>query len=98
MPVTDVTAITVNGHSILYHLADGSTFDSRGSLSQAARELEGTPFVRVSSGALVNMDYVRSVNTLGVELASGEKFPISRPKRRDVLLAIASYYGGSERS
>lgn len=98
MPVTDVTAITVDRHSVLYHLADGSTFNSRGSLSQAACELEGTPFVRVSSGALVNMDYVRSVNTLNVELTSGEKYSISRPKRRDVLLAIASYYGGSERS
>lgn len=98
MPVADVTAITVDGHSILYHLADGSTFESRGSLGKVAQDLAGTSFVRVTSGALVNMDYVRTVDTLNVKLASGEEYPISRPKRRDVLRAIASYYGGSKRS
>lgn len=97
MPVTEITAITVNGHSIRYHLADGSVFDSRGSLGKVAQGLAGTSFVKVSSGALVNMDYVRTVDTLSVKLASGEEYPISRPKRRDVLQTIASYYGGSKR-
>jgi len=98
MPITDVTAITVDGHTINYHQTDGTVFEARGSMGKVAQELAGTPFVRVTSGALVNMDYVRSVDTWGVKLSTGEEYPISRPKRKDVLREIASYFGGSDRS
>ena len=97
LPVTDVTAITLDGHAICYHLEDGSTFSSRGSMGKVAKSLEGTPFVMVTSGTLVNMDFVRSVDTYGVKLSTGEEYPISRPKRKDVLRDIANYYGGSGR-
>ena len=95
MPVASVKAITVDGHTINYHLADGAVFSSRGSMGKVARSLEGTPFVMVTSGCLVNMDFVRTVNALGVKLSTGEEYPISRPKRKDVLREIANYYGGS---
>ena len=96
MPVTSVTAITVDGHTINYHLADGTVFASRGSMGKVAKSLEGSPFVMVTSGALVNMDFVRTVNALGVKLSTGEEYPISRPKRKDALREIANYYGGSD--
>ena len=96
MPVTSVTAITVDGHTINYHLADGTIFASRGSMGKVAKSLEGSPFVMVTSGTLVNMDFVRNVNSWGVRLSTDEEYPISRPKRRDVLREIANYYGGSD--
>ena len=98
LPITTITAITVDGHTIHYHQTDGTEFVARGSMGKVAQELEETPFVRVTSGSLVNMDYVRSVDTWGVKLSTGEEYPISRPKRKDVLLEIANYFGGSKRS
>ena len=98
LPITTITAITVDGHTIRYRQTDGTEFVARGSMGKVAQELEGTPFVRVTSGSLVNMDYVRSVDTWGVKLSTGEEYPISRPKRKDVLLEIANYFGGSKRS
>ena len=98
IPITDVTAITVDGHTVNYHQIDGTEFVARGSMGKVAQELEGTPFVRVTSGVLVNMDYVRSVDTWGVKLSTGEEYPISRPKRKEVLRIIANYFGGSDRS
>lgn len=98
IPITTVTAITVDVHTIRYHQSDGTVFEARGSMGKVAQELEGTSFVRVTSGTLVNMDYVRSVDIWGVKLSTGEEYPISRPKRRDVLREIANYFGGSDRS
>ena len=63
LPITTITAITVDGHTIRYHQTDGTEFVAR-----------------------------------GVKLSTGEEYPISRPKRKDVLLEIANYFGGSKRS
>lgn len=94
MPLADIIAIEVRGHNLLYHLTDNSEYSVRGTLSGLSSNLEGTAFVRVSSGVLVNMDRVRSIHGPDVQMSDGSVYSISRPRRTEALEAIARYYGG----
>ena len=94
IPVSDITAIDVQGHNLAYHLTDNRETLARGTLSALAKELAGTSFVQISSSALVNMDHVRTIRGSDVHTSDGGVYVISRPKRKAALEAIAAYYGG----
>lgn len=96
IPVSDITAIDVRGHNLVYHLTDNRETIARGTLSALAKELAGTSFVQVSSSALVNMDHVRTIRGSDVHTSDGGIYVISRPKRKAALEAIARYYGGND--
>lgn len=91
--VSDLVFVDVNGHNLTYHLADGSSFSARDSLSHAAEGLGGAPFLRVSSGCLINMGHVRGVRDAEVTLTGGERVWISRANKRRCLEEISRYLG-----
>ncbi len=57
------------------------------------RELAGSCFVRCHTGYLVNLYFVKRVEKLEMELTTGEKIPISQPKRKMVMEKLADYWG-----
>ena len=97
MPLSQVVAIEINRHNLIYHLdGESEPFVFRGSLNKVEEELTGTSFVRISNSCIVNMDYVRRISGSEVHMASDEVYYISRTKRKEALAAIARYYGGNE--
>lgn len=84
----------VHGHNVVFHLADGSSFSARMSLSRAWDELGGSPFLRISSGCVVNMEHVRGVHDAEVTLSTGDVVWISRANKRRCLEEIARFLGG----
>ncbi len=64
---------------------------------KSMKELEGIlsrqGFVRCHSSYLVNLYYVKGVRKLEIELITGEKIPISQPKRKEFMEQIAGYWG-----
>ncbi|MCI9025903.1 MAG: response regulator transcription factor [Dorea sp.] len=56
-------------------------------------ELTEAHFLRCHSSYLVNLLFVKRVDKLELELTTGEKLPISQPKRKLVMEKLADYWG-----
>ena len=50
-------------------------------------------FTRCHASFLVNLAYVKSVENLEAVLTTGERIPISQPKRKDFMGKLAEYWG-----
>lgn len=93
-PASELVCIEVKGHDLMYTLASDEEVPVRGSLVKAEPELGGTPFLRISSGCVINMAHVRGVRDAAVKLTGGHVTWISRANKRRCLDAIARYLGG----
>ena len=86
--------VELDGHYLVYHLDDGTEHRARGSMRQAEQALAAGPFLRVSSGQIVNMEHVAAVQSDSLRMVDGAVFYFSRPRRKEALEALARYFGG----
>lgn len=95
----DIVYVETVNHDLVYHLRsiddEAEILRIRGSLSKLERELADGPFLRISSGCLVNMDHVRSMQAGMVRMSDGTTLYASRAKKRAALETFADYLGGS---
>lgn len=91
----DLMYADVQDHNLAYHLASGDVVTVRASLNKLQEELAGLSFVRISKSCLVNMRYIDTIAGPKVTLADGSVVYVSRGMRKDVLTAMANYYGGN---
>lgn len=89
----DVTYIEVSNHDILIH-ANGEVIRQWGNLKSFEDKLTESHFVRCNACYLVNLKYVRGINGERVTVGDDE-LTISKAKRREFLIAVAQYKGGS---
>lgn len=57
-------------------------------------ELPAASFARCHNSFLVNLFFVKRVERLEAELTSGERIPISQPKRKAFMEKLTAYWGG----
>lgn len=93
-PVRDLLYVEVRGHYLTYHLVDGETVEARGTIKAFCQEWNLPQLVQISSGYVVNADYVRLIASQSVTMSNGDELIISRPKRKAALEGFARYYGG----
>ena len=89
----DVTYIEVANHDILIH-TDGEVIRQWGNLKTYEDKLASAHFVRCNACYLVNLKYVRGINGDTVTVGHDE-LAVSKAKRKDFLIAVAQYKGGS---
>ncbi len=63
------------------------------SMKEMEQELKGKGFIRCHTSYIVNLFYVKGVNKLEIELITGEKIPISQPKRKVFMEKLTEYWG-----
>lgn len=63
------------------------------SMKEMERELQDMGFARCHTSYLVNLDYVKNAKKLELELITGEKLPISQPRRKEFMENLAGYWG-----
>lgn len=63
------------------------------SMKEMERELEEQGFARCHTSYLVNLFYIKGVKKLELELITGEKLPISQPKRKAFMEQLTEYWG-----
>lgn len=63
------------------------------SMKEMEQELAGQGFVRCHTSYIVNLYYIKGVKKLEIELITGEKVPISQPKRKEFMEKLADYWG-----
>lgn len=89
----DVSYIEVSNHDILLH-TEGEVIRQWGNLKSFEEKLAGSHFVRCNACYLVNLKYVRAINGDTVTVGKDE-LTISKAKRKEFLMAMAQYKGGS---
>lgn len=62
-------------------------------MKELEAELVQHGFVRCHSGYLVNLFYVKRIEKLDIILTTGERVPISQPKRKKFMERLADYWG-----
>ena len=91
--VDDITFIEVSNHDVLIH-TDSEIIRQWGNLKTYEEKLAPAHFVRCNVSFMVNLKYVRAVNGNTV-MVHGHNLPISSSKRKEFLMALAQYKGGS---
>lgn len=95
IPVRDMRYVELVRHDLVFHLAtQEEPVRLRGTIKQVVDRISPDgPLLQVSSGCVVNMDYVRLVKGSEVHMEGGDVLPLSRARRRDVIDAFAAYMG-----
>jgi DNA-binding LytR/AlgR family response regulator len=89
----DISYIEVSNHDILIH-ANGEVIRQWGNLKSYEDKLAASHFVRCNACYLVNLKYVRGISGDTVTVGQ-EELTVSKAKRKEFLMAVAQYKGGS---
>jgi DNA-binding LytR/AlgR family response regulator len=90
--LADIVYLETAGHRVLIH-THTATHSVVSSLKALEAELDGAAFQRCNSGYLVNLAHVTGVEQSECRLRDGTVLPISRPKRKAFLAALAAHIG-----
>ncbi len=90
LTVSDIVYVEVSGHQLTFHLKTES-FTQRMPLAKA-REVLGADFVQCNKCYLVNLAYITEINADTV-VVGGHSLELSRLKKRELLDAMAAYFG-----
>lgn len=94
--LSDIRYIEIRDHFILYHM-DGKEFSSWGTMKEVEAQLKGKGFCRLDKSNIVNLKYVSDIEGDKLHLFDGETLFISRPRKKAVKEAFASYVRGERK-
>ncbi|MCI9239238.1 LytTR family DNA-binding domain-containing protein [Lachnospiraceae bacterium 50-23] len=60
------------------------------SMKEMEQILQDKGFVRCHTSYIVNLSYIKGVKKLEIELVTGEKIPVSQPKRKEFMEKLAA--------
>lgn len=92
VPLKELRYVETFNRNLLFHTEQEKIICYR-SMKDLAEELSGSGFARCHAGYLVNLFYVKGVKKLELELITGEKLPISQPKRKEFMARLTEYWG-----
>lgn len=97
IPIKNLRYVELVRHDLVFHVVDRSEpLRIRGTIRQV---LESTsddgPLFQISSGCVVNFDYVSLIKGAEVQLTDGTVLPLSRARRKNALQAFATYLGST---
>ena len=78
--------------NLLFHTGQESILCYR-SMKEIERELSDRGFARCHTSYLINLAYVKGVRKLEITLITGEKIPISQPRRKAFMEELTDYWG-----
>lgn len=94
IPVSDLYYVEIFSHQLNYHTMNGDiTTTNNHTLSALEQELVEYGFVRCHKSCLINLRHVQELRGNTVRLA-GIELPVSRNRRKAVMLAIMNYSKG----
>ena len=82
--IDEIQYFDVSKHRVYVHLSDGEPLDFRENLSKVEETFENHGFVRVNSGCLVNMLWIKHIYQNDIELKDGKVVSVSRGRKNDV--------------
>lgn len=91
--VRDIRYVETCNHKIIIHTS-GAQMLTDMPMKQIEAQLSGQPFFRCHTSYLVNFDYVDRIQGNDIEV-DGQRLPISRYRRRELMDAWTAYLGDS---
>ena len=85
--LSNVLYCEVINRKINLHIADGNIIEYYGKISELEKKL-GDEFFKSHRSYLVNLKYISGYNSSEITLANGEKIPLSRSKKDELLSAL----------
>ena len=79
--------------NVLLHFEDEEQVIYKNMKEMASLLEKQRQFARCHASFIVNMAYVKSVEDLEVVLRTGERVPISQPKRKEFMAKLADFWG-----
>ena len=92
--IDEIMYIEVKNHNLIIHQKD-NTLVFRGTISSMNEKLKDYYFVLCNSCFLVNLAYIKSIDSDEVVLKDDSRLKISQPKRKSFVQEVAKYFGGS---
>ena len=71
---------------------DTEEIDLWGALGEVEAKLPQPPFFRLSSNCIVNLAYIKGIKGYDVDIG-GAVLRVARPKKKELLAALAEYLG-----
>ncbi|MET2011079.1 LytTR family DNA-binding domain-containing protein [Microbacterium chocolatum] len=88
----DIRYIESVRHRVDVHTLD-ETFSIATTLKSMEAQLEGGDFLRCHNGLLVNLRHVTGIEGNDCRVRGGTRLPISRPRKKEFLAALAEHVG-----
>jgi len=88
----EIRYIETSGKGTLIHTEKGEIPSTR-QMKQYEELLEGATLVRCHAGYIVNLRYFDTLEENEITLTDGARIPVSRSRRKQVLLKIQQFYG-----
>lgn len=93
VPYKNVRFAETARRNVLLHFDDQEQVIYK-SMKEVASLLETQPqFARCHASYVVNLSFVKSVQNLEAVLTTGERVPISQPKRKEFMAKLADFWG-----
>lgn len=93
VPYKELRYLETKARNVLIHYGKQQQIWHK-SMKEAARVFETEQaFARCHASFLVNLSYVKSVENMEAVLSTGERIPISHPKRKAFMQSLAAYWG-----
>lgn len=89
--INDILYFESYSHKIIFHLKDGQSIESLGSLATIINRLSGNTFVQIHKSYCINLDYLSSTTNTTALLKDGTSLPIGRGKRESFYTAVQDY-------
>lgn len=91
----EIVYVELVRHDLMIHLyGQKEPIKIRGTIKQVLDSIDAEgPLLQVSSGCLVNMDYISLISGNDVQLADGTILAVSRARKKDVVARFSSYIG-----
>lgn len=92
IPLKSLRYIETFNRNLLLHTEDENIVCYK-SMKEMEQELCDYSFARCHTSYIVNLFYIKGVKKLDVELITGQKLPISQPKRKSFMDQLTQYWG-----
>lgn len=93
VPYKEIRYIEVEKRNVLMHYEKQQQIVHKSMKEMAQLFKSEAVFARCHASFLVNMSYVTGVEDMEAVLSTGERIPISYPKKREFMLQLAEYWG-----
>lgn len=90
VPMDSIAYIESFGRSVLVHCKEG-TYEHASTISREEERLKDEGFLRISRYYLVNMKYIREIQTREIRLAGGRTLSINPKRRKAIYDAYTEY-------
>lgn len=89
--ISDIYYVESQKHKLVFCTKEGE-LTTTGTMKELENELSDFPFFRGHKSFLFNLEHVDGMND-SYAIVNGEELPVSRPKRKVFLEALANYWG-----